>query len=429
MFENKKDNQTDRLPFGLRDILPLETGERNSIKEIIRKEFKLWGYREVNTPVMEYTKNISIGVGKNWKDKLINFFDVDGSPVSLRSDMTIPIARLTGMRIKKRQLPVRFCYFADSYRQSGAQKGARRVYNQSGLELIGSSKDILADIEILVVLVSVLNKLKLNDYKIGLGNVEFIEGLCDWLRLDTNDREYVKKKIIAKDLVTLENFLSKKNEQKAEIFMKLIQPESSIEKVAGLISGIEEQKVIKSYNYLKDIYDILGKFNYREYLVTDFSIIRDFDYYTGLLFEVYCSSVSGIIGSGGRYDGLIKKFGMDIPATGFALDIDLTHKAVGKIDGKENLKILLKSEVTKSIAGIARLIEIAQKLRKSDIMVELCFEDKINIENFAGEKKCDLLVEVKPDFKNAVVKDLSKNTKKVKSINDFIKEINNGKRN
>src|SRR4030066_2328410 len=175
MFENKKDSQIVRLPFGLRDIFPFEIEERNRITEIIAREFKLWGYGEVYTPVIEYTKNISVGVGKNWKDKLINFFDVDGSPVSLRSDMTIPIARLIGMRIKKRQLPVRFCYFADSYRQSGIQKGVRRVYNQSGLELIGSTKGMLADIEILVILISILNKLNLSGYKIGLGNVEFIE--------------------------------------------------------------------------------------------------------------------------------------------------------------------------------------------------------------------------------------------------------------
>ena len=191
MFENKKDKQVIKLPFGLRDILPLETDERNRIKEIIGKEFKLWGYGEVNTPVIEYTKNISIGAGKNWKDKLINFFDVDGSPVSLRSDMTIPIARLAGMRISKDQLPVRFCYFADSFRQSGVQRGVRRVYNQAGLELIGCSNSIMADIEILVILINVLNKLNLNDYKVGLGHAQFIEGLCSWFKLEIKDRESV----------------------------------------------------------------------------------------------------------------------------------------------------------------------------------------------------------------------------------------------
>jgi ATP phosphoribosyltransferase regulatory subunit len=426
MFENKKNNQVVKLPFGLRDILPLETRERNNIKEIISKEFKLWGYGEVNTPVIEYTKNISIGVGKNWKDKLINFFDVDGSPVSLRTDMTIPIARLTGMRIKKSQLPVRFCYFADSFRQSGIQKGIRRIYNQAGLEFIGSSNAIMADIEILVILINILNKLNLHNYKVGLGHVEFIEGLCDWFNFNLKDREYIRKKVAGKDFVMLENFLGKKDKSKAEIFVKLIQPESDIEKISALISGIKEKKVIKSFNYLREIYDILENFNYRDYLVTDFSIIRDFDYYTGLLFEVYHSNIIDIIGSGGRYDGLIKKFGMDVPATGFALDIDLTHKAIGKMDSEKSSKILLKGGNDRKSA---ELIRIARKLRDNGIIVELFLEDIDDPESFAREKNCDLIVEVESGFKSAKINDLNKNIKRVEKINEFIKEMKNGKRN
>ena len=426
MFENKKDNRVFKLPFGLRDIFPFESRERNNIKRIMEREFKLWGYGEVKTPAIEYTKNISIGVGKNWENKLINFFDVDGSPVSLRTDMTIPIARLTGMRIKKSQLPVRFCYFADSFRQSDIQKGVRRVYNQAGLEFIGSSNAVMSEIEILVILINILNGLNIRDYKIGLGHVEFIEGLCDWFKLNPGDREYIRRTVAIKNFVALENFLNKKNKDKAEIFVKLIQPESDIEKISSLISKIKEQKVIKSFNYLKRIYDILEKLDCGGYLITDFSIIRDFDYYTGLLFEVYCPNVNDILGSGGRYDGLIKKFGLDIPATGFALDIDLAHKAIEKMDLRERLKILLKGRDNKNNV---ELIRIAHKLRDSDIIVELSFEDISHLEDFARGKDCDLLVEVEPDLKNIKITDLNKNTKKVKKTSEFIKEFKNEKRN
>ncbi|MHB1346180.1 MAG: ATP phosphoribosyltransferase regulatory subunit, partial [Candidatus Humimicrobiaceae bacterium] len=105
MFEDNK-NLNEKLPSGFRDIFPVEAEERNNIRGAIKKEFEFWGYGEVKTPVVEFTKNISAGVGKNWKSKLISFFDFDGSLVSLRTDMTVPIARFTGMRIKKEQLPV-----------------------------------------------------------------------------------------------------------------------------------------------------------------------------------------------------------------------------------------------------------------------------------------------------------------------------------
>ena len=218
MFEEKKDNKTVKLPYGLRDIFPSESEERNSIKKIISDEFKKWGYGEVKTPVIEYTKNMSIGVGKDWKDRLISFFDIDGNLVSLRSDMTIPIARLAGMRLNRDELPVRFCYFADAFRQSGIQKGIRRVYDQAGLEFIGSSNSAISDTEILIILIDILTGIDVQEYRIGLGHVEFIEGLCDWFKYDLPKREYVRKMISAKNFVELENFLSKKSKNKAELF-------------------------------------------------------------------------------------------------------------------------------------------------------------------------------------------------------------------
>jgi len=424
MFENQKDNKVVKLPFGLRDIFPLETRERNRIKEIIGKEFKLWGYGEINTPVIEYTKNISIGVAKDWKNKLINFFDVDGSPVSLRTDMTIPIARLTGMRIKRNQLPVRFCYFADSFRQSDIQKGIRRAYSQAGLEFIGSSNAIMSDVEILVILINILKGLNLTDYKLGLGHVEFIEGLCEWFKFDKRDREYIRKEVAAKDFVALENFLNKKDKSKAKIFLKLIQPESDIEKISALVSEIKEKKVIRSFSYLKEIYDILKQLDCKSRLVADFSIIRDFDYYTGLLFEVYDSNITNIIGSGGRYDGLIKKFGMDVPATGFALDIDLTHKAIKEMNLSECLKILLKCG---NVKNIVELMRMAGKLRDKGIIVELSFEDISDPESFARERNFDLFIEAEPDLKNIKINDLNKNIKRMEKTGEFIKGIKNEK--
>ena len=334
--------------------------------------------------------------------------------------MTIPIARLTGMRIKKNQLPVRFCYFADSFRQSDIQKGISRIYNQAGLEFIGSSNAVMSDTEILIILINILNGIGLKEYKIGLGHVEFIEGLCDWFKFILPERDYVRKAIAAKGFVGLENFLKEKSKNKAEIFIKLMQPGSDIKKISGLVSKIDEPKVTKSLGYVKKIYENLEELDYRDYLLTDFSIIRDFNYYTGLLFEVYYPGVKRILSSGGRYDGLIKEFGLDAPATGFALDIDLVHKAASKSGLKESFKILLNCKNDKK--GIES-IKMASKLRSGGSIVELCFEKLPDIKSFAKEKKYNILAEVEQGFKNVSVTDLDKNIKKTKKIDEFIKEF------
>ena len=117
---------------------------------------------------------------------------------------------------------------------------------------------------------------------------------------------------------------------------------------------------------------------------------------------------------------------MDIPATGFALDIDLAHKAIEKMDLRERLKILLKCRDNKNNV---ELTSMARKLRDSDIIVELSFDNISRTEDFARGKDCDLLVEVEPDLENVKITDLNKNTKKVKKTSEFIKEFKNEKRN
>jgi len=426
MFENKSDNLVVKLPFGFRDIFPIESEERNKIKELIREEFRLWGYGEVKTPVVEFTKNISAGAGENWKDKLVSFFDVDGNLVSLRTDMTIPIARLAGMRIKKSQLPVKFCYFANSFRQSDIQKGIKREYNQAGLELIGSSS-FISDVEVLVILVKILKKLEISDYKIGLGHIKLINGLCSWLDLDSLDIESVKKNLILKNFVAIERLLSQSDKEKAKVFLKLIKPEQDIEKIANLVSNIKEKKVRDGFSYLRRVYDVLEKLSCSKHLIIDLSIIREFDYYSGLLFEVYSSKVTDISGSGGRYDGLIGKFGLDVPATGFALDIDLIHKSM------EDSKLrLFRNESGMLLFGPSKncyeLIKISDSLRANGTTVEIVYDKGLDLKNLAKEKKCRLLVILEPDMENVTVVDLIKNKKQIKKLNKFLQEMGNYKR-
>jgi len=421
MFKDKSDNLVVKLPFGFRDIFPLESAERKNIKDIIRKEFKLWGYGEVKTPVVEFTKNISAGVGKNWENKLINFFDIDGSLVSLRTDMTIPIARLTGMRIKKNQLPVRFCYFANSFRQSSMQKGVKRTYNQAGLEFIGSSS-FMSDVEVIIILINILKKLELSDYKIGLGHIEIIKGLFRWFNLQSSEKEYIRKNLVLKNFVAIEEFLEKKNEKKADIFLKLIKPEQNIENVFRLIEEIKEEKTMEGFIYLENVYKILQQLDLDKYLIIDLSILRDFEYYTGLLFEVYSMGITDILGSGGRYDGLIKKFGLDVPATGFALDIDLLHKSMkdSKLNEfRDEKKLLLYSETK----NYSELIRISNIIRSGGIIVEMVFDKGVNLENLAKEKKCGWLAVIEPGLEDISLVDLSNNKRKVEKLSIFVKEV------
>ncbi len=305
MFEDQK-KLDEKLPSGFRDIFPVEAEERNSIRYSIKKEFELWGYGEIKTPVVEFTKNISAGVGKNWEDKLINFFDTDGSLISLRTDMTVPIARFSGMRIKKNQLPARFCYFANSFRRSGAQKGEKREYNQAGLELIGSDS-YMCDVETLIIIINILNILVSGNFLIGLGDVNLTEELYEWLDLNDQGREYIKHNLIKKNYVSIKEYLDKTDRKKAGIFLNLIKPEKNIERIEEILRDTDNIKVLQRFNFLKAIYEILKELNYSKHFIIDLGILRDFGYYTGLIFEAYSSNVSSsiIIATGDLFSSAI----------------------------------------------------------------------------------------------------------------------------
>jgi ATP phosphoribosyltransferase regulatory subunit len=419
MFKENEENLTLMLPFGFRDIFPVEAQERKDIDEALRNEFISWGYGEVKTPIVEYTKNISAGAGAKWKDKLISFFDIDGNIVSLRADMTVPIARLSGMRIKERQLPARFFYFANSFRQSGPQKGQKRVLNQAGIEFIGA-EGISADLEILNVLINLLRKSGLKNFKAAIGHVGFFEGASGWFGLDGQGYEIVKENLISKNYVALKQYLAAIDSVKAEVFMNMIKPAKDFKYIEDLCSSISDKKLSTSIDYLKQACSILDGLGFAENIIIDLSIMRDFGYYSGLIFEVYAPGISEMIGSGGRYDGLLKKFGLDVPATGFAMDVDVLHKALeGLIFDRSNgsVKIILNVETTDYL----KAFQFAERLRAAEgNIVELIFGFKRDIENISLEKKADYIYKV--DFKNnaVLISDLKNNTQKFKKIGDII---------
>jgi histidyl-tRNA synthetase len=117
---------------------------------------------------------------------------------------------------------------------------------------------------------------------------------------------------------------------------------------------------------------------------------------------------------------------LDVPATGFALDIDLTHKAVDEIELKEKLKILIKGV---NNDNAVELLAFADKLRARGIIAELSFEDTSDMESFAREKNCELIIEFEKGLKNIKIKDLKNNMTKIKTMTGFLKEMKDEKRN
>src|SRR5918994_4097091 len=124
------------LPPGTRDMLPDEMRELRAISATLADAFEGAGYGEVRTPSMEYEDVLRRGddrvAGAGYR-----LFDDQGQVLVLRSDMTIPIARLVAARYANAELPLRLCYFQHAYRSVMRGSGQTREFLQAGIELIG----------------------------------------------------------------------------------------------------------------------------------------------------------------------------------------------------------------------------------------------------------------------------------------------------
>ena len=125
------------IPSGTRDVLPDEMRELRSITEALRDVFSAAGYGEVYTPALEYEAVLTRGELAGARPAY-RVFDENGNVLVLRSDMTVPIARVVGTRYAAAPTPLRFSYFAHAYRDVRPQRGQARELLQAGVELVGA---------------------------------------------------------------------------------------------------------------------------------------------------------------------------------------------------------------------------------------------------------------------------------------------------
>src|SRR5438270_5430021 len=156
----------DRIPSGTRDVLPDEMRELRAMTDRIRGVFERAGYGEVYTPALEYESALPRASAPR---PAYRVFDEHGNVLALRSDMTVPIARLVATRYAHADPPLRFCYFAHAYRSVRPQRGQSREFLQAGVELIGSP-GVDGTAEALTILCAALDAAGLKTYRVGLGD-------------------------------------------------------------------------------------------------------------------------------------------------------------------------------------------------------------------------------------------------------------------
>ncbi len=281
-----------------------------------------WGYREIVTPSIEYLDTLVRGEGTEAGDRLFKLVDRGGELLALRPEMTTPVARFITTHLRDHPLPLRVAYAGQVFRGSETGSGRLREFPQVGCELIGAGT-LEADAEIVALAVEALAASGAPACSVSLGHVGFLRGMLAGLGLPDDGDRQVRAFLYQKDFVGLRAILDRYGvpPARADALTRLpvLSGRGAIEDARRLATTPESRQVLGD---LEDLIDRLAAYGVGDAVRLDLSIIRDFDYYTGIVFEGHTPALGFALLGGGRYDRLLDGFGLPYPATGFAIRVD-----------------------------------------------------------------------------------------------------------
>ena len=319
------------VPVGMATILPHAAKQVRRIEARLLEQLSGWGYDEIILPTFEYLDVLAPGLEAELLETCYQFIDrTTGRTLLLRPDATAQVARTIGMGLTGDAVPQRLSYRTSVFRYEPEHAGRGREIFQVGAELVGVD-DVTGDYEIIALLIECLQAIGLRSFTIALGHVGFIKGLLLRSGLSPQAQKRAEQAAARKDLPRLEELLA--SERIAKSAAKAIReaPELTgqtevLDRGRALAAG--DAALLAPLDRLAQLYHLLDAAGHRAHLLLDLGEFRGFDYYDGVVFDVFATGVGAELGGGGRYDHLIGRFGRDLPSTGFAVDVDHLFKAV-----------------------------------------------------------------------------------------------------
>jgi ATP phosphoribosyltransferase regulatory subunit len=351
MTARRRPPRWQQLPRGTRDWKPADLAALRALEAGLRGEFARWGYREVATPTLETLDTVAHGVGVAAPDALFKVLDRTGEILVLRPDMTVPLARVVAMG-DPADADARFCYFAPVFRGQERTRGGQREFHQAGIERIGRA-GADADAEVIALAVAALEAAGAGAFQIGIGHAAFLRALLNEAELDEEEQHTAQALLFRRDFVTLRDLLSQSPPRVAEMILALpsLRGDAAIARAASVPAAAAALEELRAVQSALDAYGL----DLRAEI--DLGLIRDFDYYTGIVFEGYAQGHGLTLLGGGRYDGLMSRFGRALPAIGFAIEVERVLSWRGAVaGGSAPLRIVYEPSVrVEAIAAVRGL--------------------------------------------------------------------------
>jgi ATP phosphoribosyltransferase regulatory subunit len=358
-------------PEGVRDIYNSECEKKLALQEILHNKFKLYGFKDIQTPTFEYFDIFSREIGTISSKELYNFFDREGNTLALRPDFTPSIARCVAKYYMQEDMPLRLCYEGNAFINSSEYQGKLKESTQMGAELIGDDT-VDADAEMITLVIQALLKSGLTKFQVEIGQIDFFKGILEEAGIDEEIEVELRELISIKNYFGVEELVSNLSvkEELKEVFLKLPQMFGSIEILEEAKALTDNLCAVQAIERLERLYEVLKIYELEQYISFDLGMLSKYKYYTGIIFKAYTFGTGEAIVNGGRYNNLLGWFGKEAPAIGFVIIVDALMSALMRQNisiayNNNHTMILYKSEQQK------RAIELAIYLRNKNKNVEL----------------------------------------------------------
>ena len=390
-------------PEGTKDLLFGECVARRRIETTLMETFRSRGYKEVITPGLEFYDVFNLNSPYFPKENMYKLTDAKGRLLVMRPDSTMPIARIVATRLRDAALPLKLCYCQTVYRTEPALKGRSDETAQAGIELIGSDLRI-ADLEVISTAIDSLKALGM-EFSLELGHIGIFKSLVSQLEATPKEKERIRRLIENKNFPALNDMLDTFGSSAVTGALKklpsLFGGEEVFEKAEALIP---DETALAFLDELHGIYTAACELCGKDGKITvDLGLVNKTDYYTGLIIKGYLQGHGEEVLSGGRYDKLISEFGYDVPAVGFAVNINAVAKLMEKSDvlpAEPKADVIVFAEEGCEVAAI----KAARELRDQGLIVEnALFDDIESVREYAIEKKIAKVVVIDGESKEVSI--------------------------
>ena len=309
-------------PEGTRDLLFSSCRALRQTENAVRDALEERGYSEIITPAVEYYDVFAQANPELDQDQMLKIIDKSGRICVARPDNTTPIARIAATRLDDAALPVRLYYSQKVFRSVSGDHGHKGEFLQVGAELIGAD-GLAADKDILSAAFAALSKTGADNFRIELGHAEIYKALIEELGADAASSEAIRRLIENKSFAALgdalQPFGSRPAAKALSAMPQLFGGIEVLDEVETLTGNV---RVLGAIAYLRRLYQALDEAGYGDRIMIDLGLVHEMDYYTGIMFRGYIGGAGAAILAGGRYNALCAKFGRDLPAGGFGIDVE-----------------------------------------------------------------------------------------------------------